>query len=145
MTWNFPAATDRRSPDVLRLDSAARLAFGLEAGMPRKPSKHTTGTAKTAKQKHAARAGRNGRLRACVVREWRYFEFPQFPADGPKLGSILEPKPDPKYTLTDHLWNYLLNYAKNHQAAGNNSLDQSKGCRTGQENPRSHQARRDCA
>jgi DNA (cytosine-5)-methyltransferase 1 len=30
-------------------------------------------------------------------REWRYFEFPQFPADGPKLGSILEPKPDPKY------------------------------------------------
>jgi len=52
-------------------------------------------------------------------REWRYFEFPQFPADGPKLGSILEPKPDPKYTLTDHLWNYLQNYAAKHRAAGN--------------------------
>ena len=52
-------------------------------------------------------------------REWRYFEFPQFPADGPKLGSILEPKPDPKYTLTDHLWNYLQRYAEKHRAAGN--------------------------
>ena len=52
-------------------------------------------------------------------REWRYFEFPQFPADGPKLGSILEPKPDPKYTLSDHLWNYLQNYAAKHRAAGN--------------------------
>ena len=52
-------------------------------------------------------------------REWRYFEFPQFPADGPKLGSILEPKPDPKYTLSDHLWTYLQNYAAKHRAAGN--------------------------
>jgi len=52
-------------------------------------------------------------------REWRYFDFPQFPDKGPKLGSILEPKPDPKYTLTDHLWNYLQNYAAKHQAAGN--------------------------
>jgi DNA (cytosine-5)-methyltransferase 1 len=52
-------------------------------------------------------------------REWRDFEFPKFPADGPKLGSILEPKPHPKYTLTDHLWNYLQNYAAKHRAAGN--------------------------
>ena len=52
-------------------------------------------------------------------REWRYFEFPQFPASGPKLGSILESKPDPKYTLTDHLWNYLQRYAEKHRAAGN--------------------------
>jgi DNA (cytosine-5)-methyltransferase 1 len=52
-------------------------------------------------------------------REWRDFEFPQFPADGPKLGSILEPKPDPKYTLSDHLWTYLQNYAVKHRAAGN--------------------------
>ncbi len=52
-------------------------------------------------------------------REWRYFEFPQFPADGPKLGSILETKPDPKYTLSDHLWTYLQNYAAKHRAAGN--------------------------
>lgn len=52
-------------------------------------------------------------------RDWRYFEFPQFPADGPKLGSILETNPLPKYTLTDHLWNYLQRYAEKHQAAGN--------------------------
>ena len=52
-------------------------------------------------------------------RDWRYFEFPQFPADGLKLGSILESKPEPKYTLTDHLWNYLQRYAEKHRAAGN--------------------------
>jgi len=52
-------------------------------------------------------------------REWRYFDYPQFPDKGPKLDSILEPKPDPKYTLTDHLWNYLQNYAAKHRAAGN--------------------------
>lgn len=52
-------------------------------------------------------------------REWRYFEFPVFPPAGPKLGSILESNPPAKYTLTDHLWNYLQNYAKKHAAAGN--------------------------
>ena len=52
-------------------------------------------------------------------REKRDFEFPVFPNEGPLLGSILEPRPDPKYTLTDHLWNYLQNYAAKHQAAGN--------------------------
>lgn len=52
-------------------------------------------------------------------REWRDFEFPNFPEEGPKLGSILESKPNPKYTLTDHLWNYLQNYAAKHRAAGN--------------------------
>jgi len=52
-------------------------------------------------------------------REWRDFEFPSFPADEPKLESILESNPAEKYTLTDHLWNYLQNYAKKHAAAGN--------------------------
>lgn len=52
-------------------------------------------------------------------RERRYFDFPHFPAKGPKLGSILEPNPDPKYTLSDHLWTYLQNYAAKHRAAGN--------------------------
>lgn len=52
-------------------------------------------------------------------REWRHFEFPKFPTEGPKLASILEPKPALKYTLTDHLWNYLQNYAAKHKAAGN--------------------------
>lgn len=38
---------------------------------------------------------------------------------GPKLGSILEPYVDPKYTLSAHLWKYLQDYKAKHQAAGN--------------------------
>ena len=38
---------------------------------------------------------------------------------GPTLGSILDPKVDPKYTLTAHLWNYLKEYKKKHRRAGN--------------------------
>ena len=49
----------------------------------------------------------------------REFEFPEFPTEGPKLATILEPDVPDKYTLTDHLWNYLQNYARKHQAAGN--------------------------
>ena len=43
------------------------------------------------------------------------------PGSGPKLGSILEPhdEVDPKYTLTENLWNYLQNYKEKHRAAGN--------------------------
>lgn len=52
-------------------------------------------------------------------REPRYFEFPQFPPNGPKLAAILDADVPSKYTLTDHLWEYLQNYAKKHQAAGN--------------------------
>ncbi len=52
-------------------------------------------------------------------REPRYFEFPQFPAEGPKLNSILEKDVPDKYTLTDHLWKYLQDYAAKHRAAGN--------------------------
>jgi DNA (cytosine-5)-methyltransferase 1 len=37
----------------------------------------------------------------------------------PVLGDILEPNPDPKYTLTHHLWNYLQNYKAKHAKAGN--------------------------
>lgn len=60
----------------------------------------------------------------------------QLPKTGPRLKSILhrqdgsetaEPpftigakaKVNPKYTLTDHLWTYLQNYAAKHRAAGN--------------------------
>ncbi len=48
------------------------------------------------------------------------FEFP-LPPDGTraKLRDILEPFPDPKYTLTDHLWGYLQSYAERHRAKGN--------------------------
>jgi DNA (cytosine-5)-methyltransferase 1 len=49
----------------------------------------------------------------------RNFEFPEFPEQGPKLASILEKDVLPKYTLTDHLWQYLQNYAAKHRAAGN--------------------------
>ncbi len=52
-------------------------------------------------------------------RERRDFEFPVFPERGPLLGTILESRPDAKYTLTDHLWKYLQNYAAKHKAAGN--------------------------
>jgi len=57
-------------------------------------------------------------------------------ADAPRLGAILHPqdgsetpdqrfvvdnigKVNPKYTLTQHLWTYLQNYAAKHKAAGN--------------------------
>ena len=63
------------------------------------------------------------------------FDLPD-PLGGPRLGSILHPedgseapeKPytignignvSEKYTLTDHLWRYLQNYAEKHRAAGN--------------------------
>jgi DNA (cytosine-5)-methyltransferase 1 len=48
------------------------------------------------------------------------FMFPQ-PPEGirPKLRDILERDPDPKYTLTDHLWRYLQDYAERQKAKGN--------------------------
>ncbi len=52
-------------------------------------------------------------------REERPFEWPEFPKEGPRLGEILDAKVPEKYTLTDHLWNYLQNYKKKHEAAGN--------------------------
>jgi DNA (cytosine-5)-methyltransferase 1 len=48
------------------------------------------------------------------------FSFPERPVgEGPKLGSILEETPDSKYTLTDHLWKYLQDYAQRHREKGN--------------------------
>ena len=47
------------------------------------------------------------------------FTFPELPAHGPPLAAILGQNPDPKYTLSDHLWGYLQNYAKKHRAKGN--------------------------
>lgn len=52
-------------------------------------------------------------------KEPRFFEFPKFPTEGPKLKSILAIEVPEKYTLSNHLWKYLQNYAKKHQAAGN--------------------------
>lgn len=46
------------------------------------------------------------------------FEFPETPKKNPKLKSILDKNVDDKYILTDHLWQYLQNYAAKHRAAG---------------------------
>lgn len=47
------------------------------------------------------------------------FEFPTPPATRRMLESILETNPHSKYTLSDHLWNYLQEYAERHKAKGN--------------------------
>ena len=48
------------------------------------------------------------------------FLFPEPPEEPrPRLGDILETQPDPKYTLSPHLWNYLQRYAEGHRAKGN--------------------------
>lgn len=48
------------------------------------------------------------------------FRFPEAPkGERPKIASILDNKPDAKYTLTDHLWKYLQDYAKKHKEKGN--------------------------
>lgn len=47
------------------------------------------------------------------------FHWPEQPTAMPALGSILESDPAPEHTLTDHLWQYLQDYARKHQAKGN--------------------------
>lgn len=48
------------------------------------------------------------------------FEFPE-PPGGPKprFRDILDPSVPDRYTLTDHLWGYLQQYAAKHKAKGN--------------------------
>jgi DNA (cytosine-5)-methyltransferase 1 len=47
------------------------------------------------------------------------FIFPTMPDKKPMFSSILQKDVDPKYTLTDHLWDYLQKYAAKHRAKGN--------------------------
>jgi DNA (cytosine-5)-methyltransferase 1 len=47
------------------------------------------------------------------------FEFPELPKADHQLKEILEQKPDSKYTLSEHLWKYLQNYAQKHREKGN--------------------------
>lgn len=47
------------------------------------------------------------------------FEFPKMGATKFAIKDILEHNVDPKYTLSDKLWNYLQEYAKKHKAKGN--------------------------
>ncbi|MBA7699582.1 DNA-cytosine methyltransferase [subsurface metagenome] len=53
-------------------------------------------------------------------RESTLFEFPcRVPDKKPKFKDILEKNVPDKYTLTDHLWNYLQEYARKQKAKGN--------------------------
>jgi len=47
------------------------------------------------------------------------FDYPSGSLKRPKLADILDPSPDSKYTLTDHLWKYLQDYAQRHREKGN--------------------------
>lgn len=47
------------------------------------------------------------------------FKWPILPASKHVLGDVLEPRVDPKYTLSDKLWSYLKAYAEKHRARGN--------------------------
>jgi DNA (cytosine-5)-methyltransferase 1 len=47
------------------------------------------------------------------------FEFPKMGDTKYSIRDILEKDVDPKYTLSDKLWNYLQEYAKKHKAKGN--------------------------
>ena len=47
------------------------------------------------------------------------FEFPKMGDRKFAIRDILEEEVDPKYTLSDKLWNYLQEYAKKHKAKGN--------------------------
>ena len=50
---------------------------------------------------------------------WSPFQFPKPQADlSPVLSDILEREVPDKYTLSDHLWTYLQNYAAKHKALG---------------------------
>lgn len=47
------------------------------------------------------------------------FNFPEKSNTPPPLYNILENEPDSKYTLSDHLWKYLQDYADKHKKKGN--------------------------
>ncbi len=52
-------------------------------------------------------------------REPLVFQFPELEDRQPRLSDILEAEVPPRYTLTDHLWDYLRQYAEKHRAKGN--------------------------
>jgi len=47
-----------------------------------------------------------------------HFNFPNIPDKSPKIKDILWDNVPNKYTLSDHLWNYLQNYARKHREKG---------------------------
>ena len=52
-------------------------------------------------------------------REPTAFWFPELKDEKPILADILEKNVDSKYTLTDHLWDYLKKYKEKHRSKGN--------------------------
>jgi DNA (cytosine-5)-methyltransferase 1 len=62
------------------------------------------------------------------------FVFPEIPDLKPRMRDILEDTIPEKYTLTDHLWEYLRNYAEKHRLKGNGFgyglVDINNHCRT---------------
>ena len=62
------------------------------------------------------------------------FMFPEIPNLKPRMRDILEEDVPDKYTLTDHLWEYLRNYAEKHRLKGNGFgfglVDVDNHCRT---------------
>lgn len=54
-----------------------------------------------------------------VFKEKPPFVYPKPLKTKAKLRDILDPSPPDKYTLTDHLWKYLQEYAKRHAEKGN--------------------------
>lgn len=50
---------------------------------------------------------------------WEQYRFPRMPNRGLRFKDILLANPEPKYTLTDHLWRYLQDYAIKHRKKGN--------------------------
>jgi DNA (cytosine-5)-methyltransferase 1 len=59
------------------------------------------------------------RLYIVGFREPRTFSWPDSPVSYPSFESIVDRKPDDKYTLTTKLWDYLKRYARKHREAGN--------------------------
>jgi len=62
-----------------------------------------------------------GFLKSITPKKYPEFKFPEFSeSDSRKtIDEILEKTPDPKYTLSEHLWRYLQDYAMKHRAKGN--------------------------
>ncbi len=58
-------------------------------------------------------------FREAIFQGKEKFNFPELPEPIFKIKDILESIPEKKYTLTDHLWEYLQEYAKKHKAKGN--------------------------
>ena len=47
------------------------------------------------------------------------FKFPELEDQQPSLAEILDEDVGEKYTLSDHLWGYLQDYARKHRSRGN--------------------------